>query len=55
MVYSTVTVTSVKGFAYVCVLVSVSSQRVFWLAVIVDMDAEDFSDDPVAAAVLVLD
>ena len=49
MVYSTVTVTSVKGLTYVFVLVSVISQRTFWLAVVVgvvvagvdDADATD--------------
>jgi len=39
--------------AYVLVLVRVSSQRVFWLAVIVGVDGEDVSDD--TAAVVVLD
>ena len=55
MVYSTVTVTSRKGLAYVFVLVSVISQRVFWLAVMVGVEGEDGSDDTAAAAVLGLD
>ena len=53
--YSTLTVTSVKGLAYVLVLVRVISQRVFWLTVIVVIDGEDVSDDSVAAAVVLLD
>ena len=54
MVYSTVTVTSRKGLAYVCVLVRVISQRVFWLAVMGDVEAEDVSDATVAEAVVEL-
>ena len=54
-VYCTLTVTSVKGLAYVFVLVSVISQRVFWLAVMVGVEDEDGSDDTAAVAVLVLD
>ena len=52
-VYSTLTVTSVKGFAYVCVLVSVISQRVFWFPVIVD--DEDCANGTAAEAVWALD
>jgi hypothetical protein len=55
LVYSTVTVTSRKGLAYVCVLVRVISQRVFWLAVIAGVDAKDVSDAIVAEAVVGLD
>src|SRR6266852_1892761 len=54
-VYSTLTVTSIKGLAYVFVLVRVISQRVFWLAVMVGVDAEDVSDATVAEAVVGLD
>ena len=54
MVYSTVTVTSVKGLVYVLVLVRVSSQRVFWLAVVAGVAAEDAACTTVVAAVLVL-
>ena len=55
MVYSTVTVTSVKGFTYAFVLVSVSSQRVFWLAVVLGVDAEDVNAATEAEAVVGLD
>ena len=55
MVYSTVTVTSTKGLAYVFVLVSVISQRVFWLAVMVGVDAEDVTGDTVMGAFGVVD
>jgi hypothetical protein len=53
-VYSTLTVTSIKGLAYVLVLVRVISQRVFWLAVMGDVEAEDVSDATVAEAVVEL-
>src|SRR5262249_30359315 len=55
LVYSTVTVTSRKGLAYVCELVRVISQRVFWLAVMGEVEAEDISDATVAEAVVGMD
>jgi hypothetical protein len=45
---------SVKGLAYVFVLVSVVSQRVFWVAVILGVDDEDVADDIVAEAAWVV-
>src|SRR5215468_451647 len=48
-------VTSRKGLAYVWVLARVSSQRVFWMAVIVGVEAEDVRDATVAEAVVGLD
>jgi hypothetical protein len=55
LVYCTLTVTSVKGLAYVFVLVRVVSQRVFWVAVVVGVAAEDVAGVAVAEAVCVLD
>jgi hypothetical protein len=54
LVYSTATVTSRKGLAYVLVLVRVISQRVFWRAVIVGVDDADVSAATVAEADWVL-
>jgi hypothetical protein len=55
LVYCTLTVTSVKGLAYVFVLVRVISQRVFWFAVVVGMAAEAVTGVTVAEAGCVLD